>query len=98
MKFRFVLLLIVLVLFTVLILQNSDVTIFKVFLWQFSTALSLLVVITGVLGIILGIIIGKLLDSKKLKAAEAIEKDQKTKEIKQDNPDIRNPKTSNLRK
>lgn len=88
MKFRFVLFLILLVLFTILVLQNSQETLINVFVWKFSTALSLLTVTIGVIGVILGIILAKIFDSRKAKAREEKAPSQITSNVKQDNPDI----------
>lgn len=98
MKFRFVLLLILLVLFTILVIQNSADTLFKVFFWQFSTALSLLIVITGVLGIILGIVIDKILDSRKTKKVIKTKKEGSNGEINQDNSDFKSNKFGKTKK
>ncbi len=86
MKIKLVILLILLVLFTIFVIQNIAPVTVTAYFWNFSMALSLLMVIIAVIGIILGLILAAIIDSKK--KTPVIEEDKTVNQIKTTNPDV----------
>lgn len=86
MKSRFVILLVLVVLFTIFVLQNSHQVTVVAYLWEFNIPLSLLMVIIAVIGIILGLTIAAILDRKK---TPELTEDKTFNQINTSNPNIK---------
>lgn len=62
MKAKIVLLMILVVLFTVFVSQNTEVVTVKAYFWQFQMSIIVLISLTGLLGVVFGFVIAKLFD------------------------------------
>jgi uncharacterized integral membrane protein len=62
MKAKIIILLIIVVLFTIFVSQNTDVITVKVFFWSFPMSIIVLISLTGFLGVIIGFILARVFD------------------------------------
>lgn len=62
MKAKIILLMILVVLFTIFVSQNTEVITVKAYFWQFQMSIIVLISLIGLLGVIFGFIIAKLFD------------------------------------
>jgi uncharacterized integral membrane protein len=62
MKAKIIFLMILVVLFTIFVSQNTEVVTVKAFFWQFQMSIIVLISLIGLLGVIFGFIIAKLFD------------------------------------
>jgi uncharacterized integral membrane protein len=62
MKTKIILLMILVVLFTIFVSQNTEVVTVKAYFWQFQMSIIVLISLIGLLGVIFGFIIAKLFD------------------------------------
>jgi uncharacterized integral membrane protein len=60
MKTRIIVFLILIVLFTIVVTQNTQAIIINFFFWQFSSPGILIIVITGVAGVLIGLILASI--------------------------------------
>lgn len=72
MKAKIIILLILIVLFTIFVSQNTEVVTVKAYFWQFKMSIIVLISLTGLLGVIAGLIIAKLFDRPSPKKSEEI--------------------------
>ena len=72
MKAKIILLMILVVLFTIFVSQNTEVVTVKAYFWQFQMSIIVLISLIGLLGIIFGFIIAKLFDRPSPKRSEEI--------------------------
>lgn len=70
MRAKIVILMVLIVLFTIFVTQNTEVILVQVFFWQFHMSTIVLISITGLVGIIAGLIIAKLFDKPKAEPRE----------------------------
>jgi uncharacterized integral membrane protein len=62
MKAKIILLMILVVLFTIFVSQNTEVVTVKAYFWQFQMSIIVLISLTGLLGVVFGFVIAKLFD------------------------------------
>ena len=62
MKTKIIFIMIIVVLFTIFVSQNTEVVTVKAYFWQFEMSIIVLISLTGLLGVIFGFIIAKLFD------------------------------------
>ena len=62
MKAKIILLMILVVLFTIFVSQNTEIVTVKAYFWQFQMSIIVLISLTGLLGVVFGFIIAKLFD------------------------------------
>lgn len=62
MKAKIIILMILIVLFTIFVSQNTEVITVKAYFWQFQMSIIVLISLIGLLGVILGFIIAKIFD------------------------------------
>ncbi len=62
MKAKIIFLMILVVLFTVFVSQNTEVVTVRAYFWQFQMSIIVLISLIGLLGVIFGFIIAKLFD------------------------------------
>lgn len=72
MKAKIIILMILIVLFTIFVSQNTEVVTVKAYFWQFKMSIIVLISLTGLLGVIAGFIIAKLFDRPSPKKSEEI--------------------------
>ena len=65
MKTKIILFMIIVVLFTFFVSQNTQIVAINVFFWQFNISEIILIVMTGFIGVLLGLILGSLFKSPK---------------------------------
>jgi uncharacterized integral membrane protein len=74
MKAKIIFLLILIVLFTIFVSQNTEVVTVKAYFWEFPMSIIVLISLTGLLGVIFGFIVTKFFDrtekKKELKGSE----------------------------
>lgn len=70
MRAKIVILMVLIVFFTIFVTQNTEVILVQVFFWQFHMSTIVLISITGLVGIIAGLIIAKLFDKPKAEPRE----------------------------
>jgi len=80
MKTKIILLMILAVLFTIFVSQNTEVITVRAYFWQFQMSIIVLISLTGLLGVFFGFIIAKVFDRP---SAGKIE--QKAKEEPEEN-------------
>jgi uncharacterized integral membrane protein len=74
MKAKIIFLMILVVLFTIFVSQNTEVITVYAYFWQFQMSIIVLISLTGLLGVIFGFIIAKLFDRPASSPASTIEK------------------------
>ncbi len=62
MKAKIILLMILVVLFTIFVSQNTEIVTVKAYFWQFQMSIIVLISLTGLVGVVFGFIIAKLFD------------------------------------
>lgn len=62
MKTKIIILMILIVLFTIFVSQNTEVVTVKAYFWQFQMSIIVLISLIGLLGVILGFIVARLFD------------------------------------
>jgi uncharacterized integral membrane protein len=62
MKAKIIFLMILIVLFTIFVSQNTEVVTVKAYFWQFQMSIIILISLIGLLGVILGFIIARIFD------------------------------------
>lgn len=62
MKAKIIFLMVLVVLFTIFVSQNTEVVTVKAYFWQFQMSIIVLISLIGLLGVIFGFIIAKLFD------------------------------------
>ena len=68
MKIKIILFMIIVLLFTYFVTQNTESITINVFFWKYTFSAIILIVITGFVGVLLGLILGSLFTpSKKIK-------------------------------
>ena len=67
MRAKIIILMILVILFTIFVSQNTAVIMVKAYFWKFEMSTIVLISITGFVGIILGFIIAKIFDRPKIK-------------------------------
>jgi len=72
MKTKIIILLIIVVLFTIFVSQNTDVITVRAFFWAFPMSIIVLISLTGFLGVIIGFILAKFFDRPGSKKQEKI--------------------------
>lgn len=70
MKAKIIILMILVVLFTIFVSQNTEVVTVKAYFWQFQMSIIVLISLTGLLGVIAGFIITKIFDKPSSKKSE----------------------------
>jgi uncharacterized integral membrane protein len=65
MKTKIILFMIIVVLFTIFVTQNNQPVTIYVFFWQYYVSSIILIVITGFIGILLGLILGSIVSPSK---------------------------------
>ncbi len=65
MKARIFIILMLIVLFTIFVTQNTQAVDINVFFWNFSSSAIIIIVITGVVGVIIGLILASIFKSSK---------------------------------
>lgn len=81
MKAKIIILMILIVLFTIFVSQNTEVVTVKAYFWQFKMSIIVLISLIGLLGVIAGFIIAKLFDRPSPeKSEEIIEKNSANNE------------------
>jgi uncharacterized integral membrane protein len=63
MKTKIILFMIIIVLFTFFVSQNTQIVAINVFFWQFNISEIILIVMTGFIGVLLGLILGSIFKS-----------------------------------
>ena len=92
MKAKVIIFMILIVLFTFFVSQNTEIVGINAFFWKFQMSKIVLISLTGLVGVILGFIMASIFN--KQKKTEKIKKET-AKEIKQNNfPDETNTKTN----
>ncbi len=76
MKLKIIFFMILIVLFTIVVTQNSQVIYVKALVWTFEMSAVVLIAVTGFIGLLLGFILAKIFDasSKKKKLEKEAEK------------------------
>ncbi|HEY6907207.1 MAG TPA: LapA family protein [Ignavibacteriaceae bacterium] len=77
MKAKIIILMILIVLFTVFVSQNTEVITIDAFFWQFRMSTIVLISLVGLLGVVIGFIIAKLFD-RPSPAKSTLPKEDKT--------------------
>jgi uncharacterized integral membrane protein len=73
MKAKILILMILVVLFTIFVSQNTEVVIVMAYFWQFPMSIIVLISLIGLLGVIFGFIIAKIFDKPgKNKSGETV--------------------------
>ena len=85
MRAKIILLLILLVLFTIFVTQNTEQTIINVFFWTVELPKIVLLIITLVVGVVLGLIAVTVFNSDKKKAEKNTENTEVSSKEKLDN-------------
>lgn len=67
MKAKIIIFILLVVLFTIFVSQNTEVVSINFFFWEFNMSLIVLMVLIGFVGIILGFILSKIFDSSSKK-------------------------------
>ena len=62
MKVKIIIIMLLIVLFTIFVSQNTEVVTVKAYFWQFQMSIIVLISLIGLLGVIFGFIIAKLFD------------------------------------
>lgn len=62
MKVKIIILMVLIVLFTIFVSQNTEVVTVKAYFWQFQMSIIVLISLIGLLGVILGFIVARLFD------------------------------------
>ena len=62
MKAKIIILMILVILFTIFVSQNTEVVTVKAYFWQFQMSIIVLISLIGLLGVIFGFIIAKVFD------------------------------------
>ncbi len=62
MKVKIIIIMLLIVLFTIFVSQNTEVVTVKAYFWQFPMSIIVLISLIGLLGVIFGFIIAKLFD------------------------------------
>jgi len=75
MKAKIIIVLILIVLFTIFVSQNTEVVTVKAYFWQFPMSIIVLISLTGLLGVIFGFLIAKLFDRPKKVKETPVEKE-----------------------
>ncbi len=70
MKAKIIILLIIVVLFTIFVSQNTDVITVRAYFWAFPMSIIVLISLTGFLGVIVGFILVKFFDRPRNKKQE----------------------------
>lgn len=70
MKFKTIVILAIIILFVIVLLQNTQVTDFKIFFWKFSMSRIILYPLILIIGIIIGFVGAKFLGKKKKREIE----------------------------
>jgi uncharacterized integral membrane protein len=65
MKTKIILFMIIIVLFTFFVSQNTQIVAINVFFWQYNISEIILIVMTGFIGILLGLILDSIIRSSK---------------------------------
>ncbi len=65
MKAKIIILMIVVVLFTIFVSQNTEVVIVRAYFWEFPMSVIVLISLIGLLGVIFGFVIAKVFDKPK---------------------------------
>jgi Protein of unknown function (DUF1049). len=65
MKTKIILFMIIIVLFTIFVTQNTENVEIHVFFWTYNISKIILIVMTGFIGVLLGLIIGSIFTSSK---------------------------------
>ena len=65
MKTKIILFMIIIVLFTIFVTQNTEKVDIHVFFWTYNISKIILIVMTGFIGVLLGLIIGSIFTSSK---------------------------------
>ena len=81
MKSKIIFIMILVVLFTIFVSQNTEVVTVKAYFWQFKMSIIVLISLIGLLGVIFGFIIARLFDRPATKMQEKIP-ENKTEENK----------------
>jgi len=84
MKTKIIIFLILIVLFTIFVTQNTQPVDINVFLWKFSSPGILLIVTTGAVGIIIGLILAAIFHSSKKKNLKEVVPHPDNNDIKDD--------------
>lgn len=82
MKAKIIILMIVIVLFTIFVSQNTEVVTVKAYFWQFQMSIIVLISLIGLLGVIFGFIIAKLFDRPDKQGQFPAEKTGKSANVK----------------
>jgi uncharacterized integral membrane protein len=79
MKTKIILFMIIIVLFTYFVTQNTDKVTINVFFWKYYVSAIILIIITGFVGVLLGLILGSIFPPfKKIKDKKIIPPPDKT--------------------
>ena len=70
MKTKIIIFLMLIVLFTIFVTQNTQTIVVNVFFWQFSSPGILMIVITGAVGVLIGIILASIFRPAKKKKSQ----------------------------
>ncbi len=62
MKAKIIIIMLLIILFTIFVSQNTEVVTVKAYFWQFQMSIIVLISLIGLLGVIFGFIIAKLFD------------------------------------
>jgi uncharacterized integral membrane protein len=65
MKTKIILFMIIIVLFTFFITQNNQIVTINFFFWQYNVTAIILIVMTGFIGVVLGLILDSIIRSRK---------------------------------
>ena len=65
MKTKIILFMIIIILFTYFVTQNTEIITINVFFWQYKFSTIILIVITGFVGVLLGLILDSIFRSSK---------------------------------
>ncbi len=66
MKAKIIFLMIIVVLFTVFVSQNTEIVTVKAYFWEFPMSVIVLISLVGLFGVVFGFIIAKLFDRPKI--------------------------------
>jgi uncharacterized integral membrane protein len=72
MKAKIIILMILVVLFTIFVSQNTEVVTVKAYFWQFQMSIIVLISLIGLLGVIFGFIIAKVFDRPQSRKKEEL--------------------------
>ncbi len=76
MKTKIILLMILVVLFTIFVSQNTEVIIVRAYFWQFQMSIIVLISLVGLLGVILGFIVAKVFNRPSSRELEQTSEDK----------------------